>query len=333
WKSLNENPYKPLLNKPLSAIYPPGSTFKTITALAAQVSGVKPSFRVNCPGRLWYGNRFFYCWRHEGHGSLDMRGAIKNSCDVYFYTLAQSLDIDVIAAVARKMGLGQTFELGIPGQKAGVIPDRAWKQRYYAGTPNATWFQGETLSVVIGQGSVTATPLQLAVQAARIATGLEVRPRIVRVWGDKELPPPTPAPIDLDPSYFDVVRAGMDAVVNEAGGTAGRARLDDPAWRLAGKTGTSQLYHISNEDRARGLTQPEDLPWARRDHALFICFSPVDAPRYACAVVVEHGIGGAKMAAPKAQAIMTAVTQKNPAALPAFDPRAVARAAPAAREG
>lgn len=334
WRDLNESPYKPLLNKPLSAVYPPGSTFKTISAIAAQRAGVKPSFRVFCPGKMWYGNRYFHCWKHQGHGWLDMRGALKHSCDVFFYTLAKDLDVDIIADTAHKLGLGQTFELGIAGQKKGVVPDRAWKRAYFAGTPeNQPWFQGETLSVIIGQGYVTATPLQLAVQAARIATGTEIRPRIVRVWGDKEVPPAPAAPVDIDPEYFKVARAGMDAVVNEGGGTAGRARLEDPAWRLAGKTGTSQLYHISNEDRAKGLTKPEDLPWALRDHALFICFAPVDNPRYACSVVIEHGIGGAKAAAPKAQQIMTAVTKKNPSAQPAYDPRQVALAVGGGREG
>ncbi|MGE0408869.1 MAG: penicillin-binding protein 2 [Amphiplicatus sp.] len=334
WRELNESPYKPLLNKPLSATYPPGSTFKMISAIAAQVSGVKPSFRASCPGKMWYVNRYFHCWRRQGHGALDMRNALKHSCDVYFYTLAKELDIDIIADVARKLGLGQTFELGVPGQKKGVIPDRDWKRAYFAGSPeNQTWFRGETLSVVIGQGYVTSTPLQLAVMAARVATGREVRPRIVRVWGDKELPVASAPPIDINPDYFTVARAGMDAVTNEPGGTAYQSRLENPEWRLAGKTGTSQVYHISAEERARGLTKPEDLPWAKRDHALFVCFAPVQSPRYACSVVVEHGIGGARMAGPKAREIMRAVMKKNPAALPTYDPRSLARAGGAAREG
>lgn len=333
WRELNADPHKPLLNKPLSGTYPPGSTFKMISAIAAQISGVSPSFRASCNGKLYYGNRFFHCWKREGHGVVDMKGSLKHSCDVYYYTLAKNLDIDIIADVARKLGLGQTFELGIPGQKRGVIPDRDWKKAYFAGTPeNQIWFPGETLSVVIGQGYVTATPLQLAVMAARIATGLEIRPRIVRVWGDKELPHPPAGRIDIDPVYLDVARAGMDAVVNEPGGTAVRSALADPAWRLAGKTGTSQVYQITAADRARGLTKPEELPWARRDHALFVCFAPVENPRYSCAVVIEHGIGGARAAGPKARAIMTAVTAKNPSATPPYDPRTVARASASIRE-
>ncbi|MEQ1929223.1 MAG: penicillin-binding protein 2 [Parvularculaceae bacterium] len=323
WKQLNESPYHPLLNKPISALYPPGSTFKMISAMAAEMSGVSPSFTVSCPGKLWYGNRYFHCWKKGGHGGgINMRNGIKHSCDVYFYTLAKSLEIDVLAEAAHKLGLGQKFELGIPGQRQGVVPSREWKKAYYAHSPeNQTWFPGETLSVIIGQGYVTATPLQLAVMAARIATGKEVRPRIVRVTGDRELPPQPFSDLGIDPKFFATIRAGMDAVVNEPGGTAVRSALENPEWRMAGKTGTSQVYAITAADRARGLAKPEDLPWHRRDHALFVCYAPVENPRYACSVVVEHGIGGARMAGPKAREIMRAVTTRNPAARPAYDPR------------
>lgn len=334
WRELNESPYKPLLNKPISGVYPPGSTYKMISLVAALRAGVKPSFRASCPGKMWYGNRFFHCWRRQGHGSVDMRGALKHSCDVYFYTLAKTLDVDLLADTARKFGLGQTFELGIPGQQGGVVPDRAWKRAYFAGNPaNQTWFPGETLSVIIGQGYVTSTPLQLAVMAARIASGKEIRPRIVRVRGDLDLPPHPASPLDIDPAFLDVVRGGMDAVTNEPGGTAYRSRLEKPEWRLAGKTGTSQVYQITAEDRARGLDKPEELPWARRDHALFVCYAPFDNPRYACSVIVEHGIGGSRIAGPKAREIMRAVMTKDPASRKPYDPRTVARAPGPVREG
>lgn len=334
WRELNESPYKPLLNKPLGGIYPPGSTFKMVSAIAAMRSGIDPSFRVRCNGKFWYGNRFFHCWEKKGHGTVDMKGSLKHSCDTFYYTVATQIDVDMIADTARKLGLDQTFELGIPGQHSGVIPDRAWKRRFYAGTPeNQTWFPGETLSVVIGQGSVSATPLQLAVMSARIASGREVRPRIVRFRGDLELPTPKASKLDIAEEYLHVARDGMYAVVNEPGGTAGRSALDNKEWKLAGKTGTSQVYRITNEERARGLTKPEQLPWHRRDHALFVCFAPYDAPRYACAVVVEHGIGGARMAGPKAKEIMTAVMTKDPARLKALSPSALARNDNSSREG
>ncbi|MEL7490878.1 MAG: penicillin-binding protein 2 [Pseudomonadota bacterium] len=325
WKELNESPYKPLLNKSISAIYPPGSTFKIISAIAAQVAGRSPAQRVNCVGKTYFGNRFFHCWKRGGHGAVNMKDSLKKSCDVFYYDVAKTMDIDLLAEVARKMGLGQSYELGIPGQKKGIIPSRAWKKEYYAGDPaNQIWFPGETLSVIIGQGAIESTPLQLAVMAARIASGRQVKPRIVRMRGDLIVPEPTAPPIDIDPSYLDVARAGMDAVVNEVGGTAWRSQLEKPEWRMAGKTGTSQVYRITKEERARGLTKPEQLPRHRRDHALFTCFAPFDNPRYACAVVVEHGIGGSRIAGPKARDIMNAVMAKDPASLPTLDPSSLA---------
>lgn len=324
WKEFNESPYKPLLNKPLGGVYPPGSTFKAVSAIAAQRSGVKTNHSVRCLGRFWYGNRYFHCWKQGGHGYVDMKASLKHSCDTFYYDIAQTLDIDLLADTATKLGLGQSYNLGIPGERAGVMPSRAWKAEYYAGDPeNQKWYPGETLSAIIGQGAVTSTPLQLAVMAARVASGREIRPRIVRMIGDTVTKQPTFAQIDIDQGYFDVVRAGMNAVTNE-GGTAARSRLENPEWQLAGKTGTSQVYRITAEERAKGLTKPEQLPWERRDHALFICFAPYESPRYACSVVIEHGIGGARAAGPKAREIMRAVMQKDPARIPAIGPAAIA---------
>ncbi|MEL7486156.1 MAG: penicillin-binding transpeptidase domain-containing protein, partial [Pseudomonadota bacterium] len=321
WKELNESPYKPLLNKALTGAYPPGSTFKVLSAIAAQEAGFNANEVHHCGGKMWYGNRYFHCWKRGGHGPQNLKSAIKNSCDVYFYEIAKTLDIDALADVAERFGLGQTYEIGVSGQKPGVIPSRAWKREYYAGSPeNQTWYQGEMLSAIIGQGAVTATPLQLCVMAARVASGRVVRPRLVRAVGDLVLPTPDAPEIDVDPRFLEAPRAGMNAVVNEWG-TAARSRIDDPDWQLAGKTGTSQLYRITNEERARGLSKPEDLPWTRRDHASFICFMPYENPRYACSVLVEHGIGGSRAAGPKARDIMKAVAAKDPSSLPAIDPR------------
>lgn len=334
WRALNESPYKPLLNKSLAGAYPPGSTFKMISAIAAQETGWRPSRTNYCNGKVWYGNRFFHCWKPGGHGTVDMKGSLKHSCDSYFYEIAKEIDIDAVADVARRFGLGQTYELGVSGQKAGVVPDREWKRTYYAGQPeNQTWFQGETLSAIIGQGAITATPLQLCVMTARLATGKAVRPRLVRAVGDLAPPTPTAPAIDVDPAHLAIVRAGMNAVTNEWG-TAARSRIEDPDWQMAGKTGTSQVYAITAQDRAKGLTEPEDLPWARRDHALFVSYMPFENPRYACAVLVEHGIGGSRAAGPKARDIMKAVAAKDPSSLPTIDPKTVARAvAGAVREG
>ncbi|WP_411816099.1 penicillin-binding protein 2 [Hyphococcus sp. DH-69] len=328
WRELNASPYKPLLNKPLSGVYPPGSTFKLVSAIAAQRAGFKPNHTAFCNGRVWYGNRYFHCWKRGGHGTVDMKASLKHSCDIFYYDIAKTLDVDLLADTARKFGLGQTYELGIPGQQKGIIPDRAWKKQYFAGNPaNQPWFQGETLSVIIGQGYVTSTPLQLAVMSARVATGRAVRPRLVRAVGDLILPAPDAPLIDVDQEHLKVVREGMNAVTNEWG-TAARSRIEDPEWQMAGKTGTSQVYQITAEDRAKGLAKPQDLPWERRDHALFVSYMPYENPRYACAVVVEHGIGGASMAGPKAREIMKAVAAKDPASRNAIDPRTLAHASP-----
>lgn len=327
WRELNESPYKPLLNKALTGAYPPGSTLKMLSAIAAQETGMRPSQTAYCSGRVWYGNRYFHCWKRGGHGTVDMKGSLKHSCDTYYYEIAKDLDIDVLADVAKRFGLGQTYELGVTGQKPGVVPSREWKRTYYAGDPeNQTWYQGETLSAIIGQGAATATPLQLCVMAARVATGRAVRPRLVRAVGDLILPAPDAPAIDVNPKHLDVVRAGMNAVVNEYG-TAARSRLEDPAWQMAGKTGTSQVYAITAADRAKGLTEPEDLPWARRDHALFVSFMPFENPRYACSVLVEHGIGGSRAAGPKARDIMRKVAERDPASRRAIDPRDLVRQA------
>jgi penicillin-binding protein 2 len=328
WKDLNASPYKPLLNKPIGGVYPPGSTFKMITAIAARRAGVDPSFSVSCNGKFWHGNRFFHCWKKEGHGRVDMKGAIKHSCDTFFYTMATNLDVDDIAAVASELGLGELFELGIPGMRNGIVPSREWKKRHYAGNPeNQIWFPGETLSVAIGQGATTATPLQLAVMTARIASGKAIRPRIVRLVGARALPEVDAPHLSIAEEHLEIARIGMNAVVNEPGGTAVRSAFANKDWKLAGKTGTAQVYRITEEERRRGLTKGEDLPWHRRDHALFVCYAPFESPRYACSVVVEHGIGGAKVAGPKARDIMTAVMEKDPARLKAISPEAITTAA------
>lgn len=332
WRELNQSPYKPLLNKALTGAYPPGSTLKMLSAIAAMENGVRPTQTAYCSGRTWYGNRYFHCWKRGGHGTVDMKASLKHSCDTYYYEIAKTLDIDALADVATRFGLGQTYELGIAGQKRGVVPSREWKRTYYAGDPgNQTWFPGETLSAIIGQGAWTSTPLQLCVMAARIASGRAVRPRLVRAVGDLILPAPDAQEIDVDSRHLDVVRAGMNAVTNE-GGTAARSRIDDPDWRMAGKTGTSQVYAITAEDRARGLAEPEDLPWARRDHALFVSFMPFENPRYACSVLVEHGIGGSRAAGPKARDIMKKVAERDPASRQTVDPRELIRTAAASRE-
>jgi penicillin-binding protein 2 len=293
WQTLVENPLKPLTNKAIAGLYAPGSTFKMIVALAALATGLDPSHQVFCGGETRLGNATFHCWKKEGHGTLDMLGGIKNSCDLYFYDTARRAGIDAIAEMARRFGMGEAVGIDLPRERPGLVPDPNWKLATF-GEP---WQPGETLVAGIGQGFTLATPLQLAVMAARIANGRNaVTPRLVRT-----AEPPTWSALDVPQKHMRIVQEGMSRVTNEVGGTAYGARIQEPGMAMAGKTGTAQVRRISLAERLSGIKKNEDLPWLQRDHALFVAFAPVGAPRYAIAVVVEHGGGGSKVAAPIAR--------------------------------
>jgi penicillin-binding protein 2 len=314
WRELNEDQLKPLLNKAITGMYPPGSTYKPIVALAALASGaMTPHHRVHCSGARALGSHVFHCWKRGGHGSVDMHQAIKQSCDVYFYECARRTGIDAIAAMSRKFGLGQVYGLEIPGEKPGLMPDPAWKLR----ARKDAWRDGDTFNVGIGQGAVLTTPLQLCVMTARLANGGKaVLPHVVRSFGgvDRELP--AFEDMGLDPAHVAVVHGGMDAVTNQ-GGTGARSRIDVEGFDMAGKTGTAQVRRLTAELRGRNS---DLIPWKFRDHGLFIAFAPVKEPRYAIAVVVEHGGGGSKAAAPIAKDVMTLVAQRDPARQKFFVP-------------
>ncbi len=286
WTALTDNDHKPLINKVMGGVYPPGSTFKTVTALAALDSGaITPDTVFHCNGAFELGSHAFHCWRKQGHGPLNLRGGLKNSCDCYFYQAALKLGIDGLQAGARRLGLGQTTGIEIPGERSGFIPDRYWKQATY----RQPWQLGETVVAGIGQGYILATPLQLCVIAARIASGMQVVPRLVHSVGTQLQPRPQVEAIGFSPDALNAVRDAMSAVTNEPGGTAYPWRITDPALAMAGKTGTAQVRVISAEERLHGVRSNESLPWNLRDHGLFIGFAPVVNPRYACAVVIEHG--------------------------------------------
>jgi penicillin-binding protein 2 len=314
WQELATDIYGPLTNKVTAGQYPPGSTFKLMTALAALKAGINPSATVFCTGVTVLGNARFHCWRKEGHGTQAMTDALKNSCDCYFYEMARRIGIDPIAEMAREFGLGQNLSLDLPGEKPGLIPDRDWKKS----TMGESWHQGETLVNAIGQGFVQATPLQLCVMAARIANGgYAVKPHLMRQANESEQlkaeGPSTFPSVGVDSDFLQIVRTGMDRVSNEERGTAFHARITIPGMELAGKTGSSQVRRISMAERSHGVRKNDDLPWNQRDHALFVCFAPVHAPRYACCVVVEHGGGGSLVAAPIARDIMIECQRRDPA--------------------
>ncbi len=307
WKELRDNPLHPLVDKCIRGQYPPGSTFKMITALAALEAGViGPRHEVFCPGFIQLGNRRFHCWKQGGHGRLALVQGLAQSCDVYFYDVARRTGVDAIAAMARRFGLGHRVGIDLVGEKGGLVPTRAWKRRRFG----RAWHKGETLITGIGQGFVLATPLQLAVMTARLCNGgRAVTPAFLRAAGPGEEPPP----IGVSREALRVVLRGMYEVVNGARGTARRARLDLPDVKMAGKTGTSQVRRISRLERATGAHRRKDRPWQERDHALFVCFAPYETPRYAIAVVVEHGGSGARSAAPIARDLMRKTLELDPA--------------------
>jgi penicillin-binding protein 2 len=325
WKALIENDHKPLLNKVMGGAYPPGSTFKPAVALAAVDAGIAtPDYRVVCRGKIVFGGHEFHCWRHQGHGSLDVEGGIKNSCDVFFYETARRVGIDKIQEAARKLGMGALTGIELPGEHNGLIPSRAWKERTY----HVAWQQGDTLSVGIGQGYVTVTPLQLCQQTARIASGKTVSPRLVHSVGGRLLPRPAPAKVDFSENALVTVREGMNRVMNEVGGTAYAYRIAEPGLEMAGKTGTAQVRVYSKEEHQRGVTKDAKLEWKLRDHGLFIGFAPVASPKYAIACIVEHGaVGHPQVVA--ARNVMLFAQKRDPLAMRTAYPITAASAAPA----
>jgi penicillin-binding protein 2 len=314
WDDLLRNERTPLVNKAVAGQYAPGSTFKPVVALAALAAGATtPEQRVVCEGHLDFGDSRFHCWKKEGHGAMNLHDALAQSCDVYFYETARRCGIDRIAAMANVLGLGERTGLDLPGERPGLMPTREWKQKV-TGVP---WQQGETLVSGIGQGNVLTTPLQLAVMTARIVNGgVAVKPRLTReLYGRDGGFVPRAAEFGsvgvARPHLERVVRA-LDAVSNSPRGTAYKARIEQPAMAMGGKTGTSQVRRITLSEREAGLAKPADRPWKERDHALFVGYAPISAPRYAVAVVVEHGGGGASVAAPIARDILLETQRRDP---------------------
>ena len=310
WIEWTNDRKAPLINKAAAGLYSPGSTFKMVVALAAlEAKTIGFGDTIFCPGYLDYGDRRFHCWRNGGHGSLDLHGGLKNSCDVFFFELARRTGIDRIAAMAKRFGLGTKLGIELPGAREGTVPTREWSLAQ--GRP---WNVGDTIVCGIGQGYLHLTPLSLGVMAARLATGRAVEPHLTRTIAG-ELQPGSSATawpsLGLPERNLRAVRQGLWAVVNEPGGTAPLARLPLPNVQMAGKTGSVQIRNVSREQRERGF-KSENLPWEFRPHALFVAYAPYDAPVYALALVVEHGNAGAQAAAPIARDIMVDVLTRDP---------------------
>lgn len=318
WHALVQHPRKPLINKAIAGQYPPGSTFKMIVALAAMEAGVAgPGHQVFCNGVIKLSNTKFHCWRHRygGHGWVDMKQSIAQSCDIYFYDLARRLGVDRIGDMARRFGLGEALGVELLGEQDGLVPSKDWKLAV-TGVP---WQLGETLITGIGQAYLLTTPLQLAVMTARLANGgLAVTPRLSRHQvparpGDA-MTPALPEAIGVSATHLRVITDAMEEVVNGERGTARKYKLGEGLpFKMAGKTGTAQVRRISKAERKAGGKLAKETPWRERDHALFTAFAPVGAPRYATAVVVEHG-GSGTYAAKLTKDIMTDVLLLDPLA-------------------
>ena len=279
WKMLSDDDHVPLMNKVTQGLYPPGSTVKPMNALALQLAGIDPEASIHCSGALKVGTGTFHCYKKGGHGAVNMRRAIAQSCDIYFYEMARRIGYDRIAPVARSVGLGQKFALPLSTQRYGTVPDSAWKRRKY----KDAWTVADSLNASIGQGYVLANPLQLAVMASRIASGLAVEPSLLASHVHRD-PPPLP----YSAEHLAVVHQGMQMVVSGAG-TAGWAAMQVPGVTMAAKTGSAQVRRITMAERSHGVLKNASLPFKLRDHALFVCFAPADNPRYAAGIVLEHG--------------------------------------------
>ncbi len=302
---MNNDPKRPQFNKVLGGGYPPASTYKMVVMLAALESGlISPERPVFCLGKIRLGNRNFHCWKRQGHGAMTMRDALKNSCDSYFYEIAQVIGIERIADMSRRLGLGQVYDIGITGQRRGIVPEPVWKQDRLG----AAWRDGDTLNASIGQGFALTTPLQLAVMCARLANMKKAVSPSLLIGGELE----GFEDLGINPAHLAFVRDAMWGVCNEVGGTAYRYNgLGLEGVQLAGKTGTGQVRGISSSERSSGVRKNNRLPWKLRDHSIFVGFAPYDKPRFAISTVVEHGGSGAKRAADITRAVMSMALKRD----------------------
>jgi len=298
WQELNDDLRKPLNNKPISALYPPGSTFKLMVVLAALESGFNPATRVYCNGYYRLGRRVFHCWKEEGHGTLDLMGGIMHSCNTYFFTVANQIGYEKFTEMARRFGYGEKLDISLYGARSGLVPSDEWKRKVF----NQPWVGGDTLNTAIGQGNVLATPLQMALVTARIANGgVPIKPYLVRNHNIyKQFDELKNEPL-IKNSFIKFVQEGMNRVVNEPGGTAYGKRIAIKGFEMAGKTGTSQV--ISKREKEMSKAEAD----ANANHAIFVGFAPVHDPKYSISVVVEHGKSGSMTAAPIGKDVMMKV--------------------------
>jgi len=340
WQLIRNNPLKPLVNKTLSGLYSPGSTFKPMVALSALENKIiDENFKVNCTGKIEMYGQTYHCWKKKGHGIVDLKSAMKQSCDTYFYEIARKLGVDRLKETSTKFGLGEkVLNETFNNEKKGLIPDTKWKKNNLG----KGWVIGETLITGIGQGYTQTTPLQLCLMAAQLGNGgFKIYPKIIveengRTFEDIKLlmdknfenldvknNKPKKASDLLNfinkekherlfknSKNIKLVRDAMFASTNEVRGTSYSSRIDDPKYQFAGKTGTSQVKRITKADRELDL-KTLDIPYNERDHALYIAFGPYKNPRYALSVVIEHGGSGSSAAAPIAKKLFKLIIDRH----------------------
>ena len=323
WQLIRNNPLKPLVNKTVSGLYSPGSTFKPMVALSALENNiVSKDFKVNCTGKTEMYGQEYHCWKKKGHGIVNLKSAMKQSCDTYFYEVARKLGVDRLKETSIKFGLGEkVLNENFSNEKKGLVPDTTWKKNYLG----KGWVLGETLITGIGQGYILTTPLQLCLMTAQLANGgFKIYPKITVGENDKtaeeikfliseSLKNPNEKKhkrLFKDPKNIELIREGMFASTNEIRGTSYASRIEDPKYQFAGKTGTSQVRRITKEQRELNLTTSQ-IPYEERDHALYVAFGPYKNPRYALSIVIEHGGSGSSAAAPIAKKLFKLIIDRH----------------------
>ncbi len=302
WNALLNNPKTPLQNKAIAGLYSPGSVFKIPVTLAGLESHqTTPNKKIKCTGRTKLGDQLFHCWKRQGHGSINVIEALKHSCDVYYYDISQKIGVDKIISVAERLGFGKLTGIELKGEKKGLLPSKEWKEA----VKGDGWRMGDTLNLSIGQGFLNATPVQLAKMITLVAGDGTDKP-LTLIKKEDDTPEKYPS-LGFSKSHLQTVYKGMTAVVNEKEGTAYNSRFSYNGQKMAGKTASTQVRRITLKERQEGIKSQDELPWKYRDHALFVAFAPIKNPRYAVAVVVEHGGGGSRVAAPIASKMLQEV--------------------------
>ena len=309
WQLIRNNPMKPLVNKTLSGNYSPGSTIKPIVALSALENGIiNSNFTVKCEGKKEMYGQTYHCWKEKGHGFVNLKSGMKQSCDMYFYEIARKLGVDKLGETAKKFGLGKkVFNNLFENEKNGLVPSTLWKKNALG----SNWLLGETIITGIGQGYIQTTPIQLCLMTAQIANGgYKIYPKLIYSEDKKNEPSDKFIPLFKNSKNIKIIQDAMFSSTNEVMGTSYKSRIDDPKYQFAGKTGTAQVKRITERDRELNLKTLE-IPYIERDHALYVAFGPFKNPRYALSIVIEHGGSGSAVAAPIAKELFKIIIDRH----------------------